>query len=266
MTSLVNFRARATEPAVVSKVARTVIHAQTMRAPRELNPSLGSACGSECAVYFAPLPMLCPSAWRICVLHTIRKRTGAKRLADGTYGTCERCGLPISRERLAVLPVVRRWVQCRSTSVQFHSRRWTCVRPRPSPERVVLPVPRVVVKGHGYRATDDADRRGAANGAGGGEAPAITDLPIGEVVGRLSDDTARLDRDEIRLAQAEMTQNAKAAGLGTAMFSGAEVCGPMGLVCRRLVLARGPVVRHAHRSERRSQLREGDRPLARQRT
>ena len=84
--------------------------------------------------------------------------------------------------------------------------------------------------------------------------------------GGLSDDTARLDRDEIRLAQAEMTQNAKAAGLGTAMFSGAGVCGPMGLVCRRLVLGRGPVVRHAHRSERRSQLREGDRPVAGQRT
>ena len=38
------------------------------------------------------------------------------RLLGGTYGTCERCGLPISRERLAALPVARRCVQCSSAS------------------------------------------------------------------------------------------------------------------------------------------------------
>ena len=38
------------------------------------------------------------------------------RLADGTYGTCEGCGAAIPRERLAALPVVRRCLQCRSTS------------------------------------------------------------------------------------------------------------------------------------------------------
>ena len=39
-----------------------------------------------------------------------------ERLAEGTYGTCERCGDAIPRERLAALPVARRCVQCRSTS------------------------------------------------------------------------------------------------------------------------------------------------------
>ena len=63
----------------------------------------------------------------------------------------------------------------------------------------------------------------------GEQAPGVTDLPIGELVGRLSDDTVRLVRDEIRLAQAEMTQKAKAAGLGAAMFGGAGICGVYGL-------------------------------------
>lgn len=39
-----------------------------------------------------------------------------ERLADGTYGTCERCGVPMPKERLAALPVARRCVQCRSIS------------------------------------------------------------------------------------------------------------------------------------------------------
>lgn len=63
---------------------------------------------------------------------------------------------------------------------------------------------------------------------GSGEAPAIADLPIA-LVGRLSDDTVRLVRDEIRPAQTETTQKAKAAGLGAAMFGGAGICGLCGL-------------------------------------
>ena len=64
---------------------------------------------------------------------------------------------------------------------------------------------------------------------GAGEAPPTADMPIGELVGRLSDDTVRLVRDEIRLARAEMTQKAKAAGIGAAMFGGAGICGLYGL-------------------------------------
>ncbi len=62
-----------------------------------------------------------------------------------------------------------------------------------------------------------------------GEAPAPADVAIGELVGRLSDDTVRLVRDEIRLAQAEISQKAKAAGAGVALFGGAGICGLYGL-------------------------------------
>ena len=65
-----------------------------------------------------------------------------------------------------------------------------------------------------------------APGDWGATAP---DRAIGELVGRLSDDTVRLVRDEIRLAQAEMSQKAKAAGAGVAMFGGAGICGLYGL-------------------------------------
>ena len=55
------------------------------------------------------------------------------------------------------------------------------------------------------------------------EKSAPADAPIGELVARLSDDTVRLVRDEIRLARAEMTQKAKAAGLGAGFFGGAGI-------------------------------------------
>lgn len=55
------------------------------------------------------------------------------------------------------------------------------------------------------------------------EKMAPADMPIGDLVGRLSDDAARLVRDEIRLAQAEMTQKAKAGGIGVGFFGGAGV-------------------------------------------
>jgi Putative Actinobacterial Holin-X, holin superfamily III len=58
---------------------------------------------------------------------------------------------------------------------------------------------------------------------------ATSDSPIGELVGRLSDDTVRLVRDEIRLARAEMTQKAKAAGIGGGLFAGAGICGLYGI-------------------------------------
>src|SRR5260221_8877385 len=36
----------------------------------------------------------------------------AERLADGTYGTCERCGLPIGAERLAARPTAATCIRC----------------------------------------------------------------------------------------------------------------------------------------------------------
>jgi Putative Actinobacterial Holin-X, holin superfamily III len=61
------------------------------------------------------------------------------------------------------------------------------------------------------------------------EALAPAEAPIGELVTRLSDDTVRLVRDEIRLARAEMTQKAKAAGVGAGLFGGAGVFAVYGL-------------------------------------
>lgn len=53
------------------------------------------------------------------------------------------------------------------------------------------------------------------------EAPGPTEMKIGELVGRLSDDTVRLVRDELRLARTEMSQKAKAAGVGAGLLGGA---------------------------------------------
>ncbi len=36
----------------------------------------------------------------------------AERLADGSYGACERCGLPIGAERLAARPAAATCVRC----------------------------------------------------------------------------------------------------------------------------------------------------------
>ncbi|WP_344075671.1 TraR/DksA family transcriptional regulator [Luedemannella helvata] len=36
------------------------------------------------------------------------------RLAEGTYGTCERCGRPIDPERLAARPAARTCITCAS--------------------------------------------------------------------------------------------------------------------------------------------------------
>ena len=88
------------------------------------------------------------------------------------------------------------------------------------------------------------------------ETSAPADAPIGELAARLSDDTVRLVRDEIRLARAEMTQKAKAAGVGAGLFGGAGVFAVYGLGV--LVAAGGdrpldrggPMGRRSHRGWR----------------
>jgi RNA polymerase-binding transcription factor DksA len=35
-----------------------------------------------------------------------------ERLAAGTYGSCERCGKPISKERVEARPTVRTCITC----------------------------------------------------------------------------------------------------------------------------------------------------------
>jgi uncharacterized membrane protein YqjE len=57
------------------------------------------------------------------------------------------------------------------------------------------------------------------------------DRPTGELVKDLSEQISRLVRDELRLAQAEMTRKGKQAGLGVGMFAGGGVFAWFGLAC-----------------------------------
>jgi uncharacterized membrane protein YqjE len=49
------------------------------------------------------------------------------------------------------------------------------------------------------------------------------DRPIGDLAKQLSEQVSRLVREELRLAQVEMTQKGKRVGLGAAMFGGGGV-------------------------------------------
>lgn len=51
----------------------------------------------------------------------------------------------------------------------------------------------------------------------------------GELLGSLTDQITRLVRDEVRLAQAEVTQKAKRFGLGAGLFGGAGLFAVLGL-------------------------------------
>lgn len=57
------------------------------------------------------------------------------------------------------------------------------------------------------------------------------DASLGELVARMSEQTSRLIRDEMRLAQAEMTAKGKAAGIGAGLFGGAGLFALYGLAC-----------------------------------
>lgn len=49
-------------------------------------------------------------------LHLAEIDAAIERLDAGTYGTCERCGAPISGARLAARPVARTCIGCAATS------------------------------------------------------------------------------------------------------------------------------------------------------
>ncbi|HEV7212837.1 MAG TPA: phage holin family protein [Blastococcus sp.] len=51
----------------------------------------------------------------------------------------------------------------------------------------------------------------------------------GELIGQLTDQLSRLVRDEVRLAQAEVTQKAKRLGIGAGLFGGAGIVALLGL-------------------------------------
>ena len=56
-----------------------------------------------------------------------------------------------------------------------------------------------------------------------------TTASTGELIGQLSDQLTRLVRDEVRLAQAEVTQKAKKLGVGIGLFGGAGVVALLGV-------------------------------------
>jgi uncharacterized membrane protein YqjE len=57
------------------------------------------------------------------------------------------------------------------------------------------------------------------------------DTSLGELVSRVSEQTSRLIRDELRLAQLEMTEKGKKAGIGAGLFGGAGLFALYGLAC-----------------------------------
>lgn len=57
----------------------------------------------------------------------------------------------------------------------------------------------------------------------------LREQPIGELLKQLSDDLSALVRQELKLAQAEMTEKGKKAGVGVGMFGGAGVVGLLAL-------------------------------------
>jgi hypothetical protein len=67
----------------------------------------------------------------------------------------------------------------------------------------------------------------------------LRDRSIGDLIGRLSDQAARLARLEVRLAKAEMLQKGRLAGRGAAFIAGGAVLvlGAFGAVTAMLIMA-----------------------------
>jgi uncharacterized membrane protein YqjE len=55
--------------------------------------------------------------------------------------------------------------------------------------------------------------------------PGLREQPMGELFKKLSDDLSTLVRQELKLAQVEMTEKGKQAGIGLGMFGGAGLLG-----------------------------------------
>ncbi len=72
-----------------------------------------------------------------------------------------------------------------------------------------------------------ASSLGSAGGSTSGSAPGSASA--GELVSRLSEQLSTLVRDEIRLAQAEVTEKGKKAGIGAGLFGGAGLIAYLGL-------------------------------------
>jgi MFS family permease len=59
--------------------------------------------------------------------------------------------------------------------------------------------------------------------------PDPQDLPTGRLIGELTGQISTLVRDEVRLAQAEVTRKAKRLGVGAGLFGGAGVVALLGV-------------------------------------
>jgi len=59
--------------------------------------------------------------------------------------------------------------------------------------------------------------------------PRLREKSMGELFKELSNDLSNLVRQELRLAQAEMTEKGKRAGIGVGMFGGAGIAALFGL-------------------------------------
>jgi uncharacterized membrane protein YqjE len=64
----------------------------------------------------------------------------------------------------------------------------------------------------------------------------MRDRPVGELVKELAGQTSTLVRQEIRLAQAEISTKGKLAGRGAGMLAGAAVAGLLALIALTAVL------------------------------
>jgi uncharacterized membrane protein YqjE len=60
--------------------------------------------------------------------------------------------------------------------------------------------------------------------------PRLREHSMGELFKQLSDEVSTLVRQELKLAQAEMTEKGKKAGLGVAMFGAAGILGLLALL------------------------------------
>ena len=64
-----------------------------------------------------------------------------------------------------------------------------------------------------------------AGRTGGGEKSALDEASIGELVGRLSEQTSRLARQEVELAKAELSEKGSRVGKGVGAFGAAGLMG-----------------------------------------
>jgi uncharacterized membrane protein YqjE len=71
----------------------------------------------------------------------------------------------------------------------------------------------------------------AGGSTAAGFSSSASDASTSELVTRLTQQSTELIRNELRLAQAEMTEKGKRAGLGIGMFSGAGLLAFFGVAC-----------------------------------